>query len=150
MRTHRSFAIAAAMLAIALGPAAASAQIAQVDASLGMPVAGEARNRVEEVIEQGPATVVITALNMPADAVVVDLAFRYRVPPDTIALDELLDRLEIATETADGEPFFDAVIDAKLIPLNPNRVPLFYRVTLQRPAEGEHYRVHVKVFGNYE
>jgi hypothetical protein len=82
--------------------------------------------------------------------VVVDLTFRYRVPRDTIALDELIDHIEISTESAKGEPFFAGAIDAQLIPLNPNRVPLFYRLTLYRPTDARAYQVHVQVFGNYE
>jgi hypothetical protein len=150
-QTPTFHALAIAALLAGLG-AAAPAGAQQVDLAFGMPTAADARGRRTALIEQGPATVEVTARNMSADAVVVDLAFRYRVPPDTIALDELIDRIEIATETATGEPFFAAAIDAQLIPLNPNRVPLFYRVTLYRPtpAEGEFYRVHAKLFGNYE
>jgi hypothetical protein len=80
----------------------------------------------------------------------VDLAFRYRVPRDTIGLDEVIERVELATETAGGEAFLAAAIDTQLIPLNPNRTPLFYRVTLYRPEEAETYVLRVRVIGNYE
>jgi hypothetical protein len=139
---------ASALLFAAAAPA--QGQLTQVDTAFGMSTAADARKQVVEVIEQGPATVEITARNMPQDAVVVDLAFRYRVPPDTIGLDELIDRIEVTTETDAGEPFFASAVDAQLIHLNPNRVPLFYRVTLYRPTDTEHYRVRVKVLGNYE
>jgi hypothetical protein len=143
-----ALAIIALLVGVASAPPAA-AQVAQVDTGLGLSTSPTARNRVRVPIEQGSATVEITARNIP-DAVVVDLFFRYVVPPDTIALDELVERIEVATETPDGKPFFAAAIDAQLIPLNPNRIPLFYRVTLQRPTEGIGYRVRAKVFGNYE
>jgi hypothetical protein len=130
------------------GPA--SAQIVQVDTSFPMSNAPLAAASVVSLVEQGPANVTITARNHPQDAVTIDLAFRYRIPPDTIALDELIDRIEIATETLAGERHFASAIDAQLIPLNPNRVPLFYRATLYRPTDERAYRVHVRVLGNYE
>jgi hypothetical protein len=80
----------------------------------------------------------------------VDLAFRYRVPRDTIALDEVIERIEVVAETTQGEEFLAAAIDSELIPLNPNRAPLLYRVTLYRPEEDETYVLRVRVFGNYE
>ena len=75
---------------------------------------------------------------------------RYVIPRDTIALDEVIERIEIATATAEGAPFLDTTLETKLIPLNPNRTPLRYRVTLYRPEEGETYRLRVRLFGSYE
>jgi hypothetical protein len=92
----------------------------------------------------------ITARNLQTDAVTVDLVFRYRLPPDTIGFDELIQNIDVATEDAAGQPRSTSTIETNLIPLNPNRVPLSYRVTLYRPTEAPTYQVHVKVFGNYE
>ena len=146
----RALGLAVALwLAIAAGPA--SAQIEQVDATLPMVnVPGFANRAVAPVGEGGPALVTISARSTPGEAVVVDLVFTYPVPPDQIALDELLAQIEVATETPAGEPFFASTIDPQLIPLNPNRAALRYRVTLYRPTDMATYRVRVRVMGNYE
>jgi hypothetical protein len=127
-----------------------SAQALQVDATLPMVNSIPFSNQVVVPVGNGVATVTIEARNLLSDAVVVDLTFQYSIPPGTIAFDELIEHIDIATESAIGEPFFASTIDAKLIPLNPNRVPLLYRVTLYRPTDAPSYQVHVQVFGNYE
>ncbi|RIL06670.1 MAG: hypothetical protein DCC71_05735 [Proteobacteria bacterium] len=127
----------------------ASAQLLQADVVLPMPPRSHGVVKTSALVEPGPATVLVKARNLREDAVVVDLGFRYRLPRDFIGLDELIERIEVTTETASGEPFFAAAVDAQLIPLNPNRVPLLYRVTLYRPPQ-EPYAVRVRVYGNYE
>jgi hypothetical protein len=137
-------------LCLAFGATQASAQLLQVDSTVAMVNVTPFTNQVVVPVGNGAATVTIAAHNVRPDAVVIDLRFRYRLPPDTIALDELIEHIDVATESATGEPFFASAIDAQLIPLNPNRVSLLYRVTLYRPTAAPSYQVHVKVFGNYE
>jgi hypothetical protein len=129
---------------------AGNAQVQQVDATVPMVNAPTFRNQVVAPVGNGAATVTIAARNVRPDAVVIDLTFDYRLPPGTIAFDELISHVDVATENAAGTPFFTSVVDTQLIPLNPNRVPLLYRVTLYRPTDAPTYQVHVQVFGNYE
>jgi hypothetical protein len=72
------------------------------------------------------------------------------VPRGTIALDELVERIEVETATAAGDLFQQVAIDAQLITLNPNRARLQYRVTLFHPTEGASYLVRLRLYGNYE
>ena len=70
------------------------------------------------------ATVIAVARNLKrGDAVSASLVFDYDTPAD-IALDELIDRVEITTETPNGGVYLSTTLDTELIPLNPNRVPL--------------------------
>ena len=139
------------LLALALlvaGPTAA--QELQLERTLELSSERGAAGRFVARLEPGDATVAVFARNLRGGAVQVDLAFRYRVPRDTIALDEVIERIELATETTGGETFLAAAIDSQLIPLNPNRAPLLYRVTLDRPEDAETYVLRVRVIGNYE
>ena len=135
--------LAAIVVWLALGFAApAAGQGLQVDLDLSVPTRRGGSVRFEAPIgEAGPATLSGVARNRKGGAVQVDLVVRYDIPRDTIALDEVIERIEVATETAEGAPFLDATLETKLIPLNPNRTPLRYRVTLYRPEEGETYRL---------
>ena len=80
----------------------------------------------------------------------VDLVLDYRVPKDTIALDELVERIEVETATSGGELFTQAVLDTQLVHLNPNRAKLLYRVTLYHPTDEPTYLLRLRLFGNYE
>jgi hypothetical protein len=149
-RWRRALPLALLLLVGAASPTAA--QVLQVDALLSLPTGAGGAAGFAEPIESGPARVTGIARNLRGDAVQLDLTFRYRLPRDTIALDEVIERIEITTETPEGEVFFATTIDTQLIPLNPNRTPLFYRATLYHPdaESGERYVVRVRVFGNYE
>jgi hypothetical protein len=143
------FVLLALWLALVAAPAAG--QVLQVDLALSAPTRPGGAVRFEAPIgELGPATLSGVARNRKGGAVQVDLVLRYQIPRDSIALDEVVERIELATETAAGDPFLAATLDTALIPLNPNRTPLRYRVTLYRPEEGETYRLRVRLFGNYE
>jgi hypothetical protein len=61
--------------------------------------------------------------------------------------DELIDRIEIQTETPEGEVFFATTIDAELIPWSPKGVPLLYRVMLYHATDGRAYVVRTRVHG---
>jgi hypothetical protein len=141
---------AALAVFVFVAAAAAAAQELQVVTAVSVPADRKAAVRFEAPIEPGEATLVGVARNLRGGAVQVDLAFRYRVPRDTIALDEVIERIEILTETTGGDVFLASAIDTQLIPLNPNRAPLLYRVTLYHPEEVEAYVLRVRVFGNYE
>jgi hypothetical protein len=142
---------AAALVVLAFVAASSAAgQGLQLVTAVSVPADRRGAVRFEAPIEPGDATVSGIARNLRGGAVQVDLAFRYRVARDTIALDEVIERIEIATETTEGEVFLASAIDTQLIPLNPNRVPLLYRVTLYHPEEVEEYVIRVRVFGNYE
>jgi len=129
---------------------AAAGQELQLDVTATVPAERKATARFHAPIEPGDATLSGVARNLRGGAVQVDLTFRYKLPPDTIAFDEVIERIEVTTETLGGDVFLASVIDSQLIPLNPNRTPLFYRVTLYHPEEVDGYVVRVRVFGNYE
>ena len=151
-RSHRCVFAAATLAAFALlGSAApAASQELQVETTASLPTDTRAATRFSAVIEPGDATVSGVARNARGGSVVIDLAFRYRLPRDTIAFDEVIERIEISTETPQGDVFQSVAIDAQLIPLNPNRAPLLYRATLYHPEDGESYVIRVRVIGNYE
>jgi hypothetical protein len=138
-----------AFLAVGFASPAAS-QVLQVELLASLPTDRRATTRFESVIEPGLATLSGVARNRKGGSVQVDLVLLYQIPRDTIALDEVIERIEVATETSEGEPFIAATIDTGLIPLNPNRAPLRYRVTLYHPEEGDPYRLRIRLFGNYE
>jgi hypothetical protein len=52
----------------------------------------------------------------------VALRFTYHVPPDTIALDEIVDRIVVEFRTPAGERFSRATIDPNEVNLNPERL----------------------------
>jgi hypothetical protein len=139
-----------ALVLACLAAAPAASQELQLERTLELSSERRATARFEARIEPGDATLAVLARNLRGGAVQVDLAFRYRVPRDTIALDEVIERIEVIAETTQGEEFIAAAIDSELIPLNPNRAPLLYRVTLYRPEEDESYVLRVRVIGNYE
>ena len=133
-----------------LAAEAVAAQGLQLVTVVSVPAERRGSVRFEAPIEPGAATLHGVARNLRGGAVQVDLEFDYRVPRDTIALDEVIERIEVSTETTGGEVFLAATLDTALIPLNPNRVPLLYRVTLYHPEEVPEYVLRVRVFGNYE
>jgi hypothetical protein len=103
-------------------------------------------------IEPGNATVRGRVLNLEGgETALVTLRFDY--PSDApIALDEIVSRIVISIEDADGGEFSTVAIDPNNINLNPNRVPLTYSATLYIPenARRNGYVARVQVFGNYE
>ena len=80
----------------------------------------------------------------------VDLVFDYRVRRGAIAFDELIQGIEITTESAAGGVLGAVSLDAGLMPLNPNRGKVRYRMTLLYPQTGADYLLRLRVFGNYE
>ncbi|NWG04414.1 MAG: hypothetical protein HXY44_16295 [Syntrophaceae bacterium] len=132
-------------------PILSSAQILQVDLSIPMSTGPRSHTKFKTPIQGGPATLTGTIRNLQGkETVRVDLMLDYTIPQGTIAFDELIHEIEITTKTQDGEIFGSVIIDAQLIPLNPNRAPLFYCTTLYYPQESKTYLVHIRVFGNYE
>ena len=140
-----------AILCLLVAPTA-SAQVLQVDLTIAMPARAGARSKFEVPIEQGPATVSGRLRNLPGgETLRVDLVFDYRVPRGTIALDELVERIELAVLDSAGEVFGAPVtLETNLVHLNPNRARLFYRATLYTPGEEAGYDFRLQVFGNYE
>jgi hypothetical protein len=104
-------------------------------------------------IENGTATVSGRVQNLPGnETALVTLRFDYHTDAD-IALDEIIDRIVISIEDLSGNQFSTVTMDPDTIHLNPNRVPLYYSVTLHtpdRPRIRSGYFVHVQVYGNYE
>jgi hypothetical protein len=123
----------------------------QVELSLPIATAPSGKARSIDAIEQGDAKLRTVARNQRGgETVQVDLTLDYKVPKGTIALDELVEQIQIETATAGGELFQQAVIDAQLVTLNPNRARLLYRVTLFYPTEGQSYLLRLRLYGNYE
>ena len=103
-------------------------------------------------LEGGGATLHGTVRNLPeGEAELVQLEFDYRTRAD-IALDELISHIVVATTDRAGNEFSKVTIDPDTVPLNPNRVPLYYSGTVYRPppAGGRFFVVRIQVFGNYE
>jgi hypothetical protein len=144
----------AAFLALVLaGPARAGDPTHPLQLQLSLPVSSgpSGKARSFDPIEQGDATLRTQVRNQrDGETVRVDLTLDYRVPKGTIALDELVERIEVETASAAGELFQQAVIDAQLITLNPNRAKLLYRVTLFHPTEEPTYLLRLRLYGNYE
>src|SRR5262245_28563532 len=96
--------IAAPLLAFALSGSLldiAAAQTLQAEATVSLPAQKRGKERFEARLTPGDATVVGVARNLKrGDAVSVNLVFDYATSAD-IALDELIDRIEITTETPD-------------------------------------------------
>lgn len=105
-------------------------------------------------VEQGQlARLRGAVINQPdGETALVNLRFSYRIPPDTIALDEIIDLIIISIEDSTGAEFSTVSIDPNDVNLNPNRVPLDYSATLYIPEDAleNGYFVRVRVFGNYE
>jgi acyl dehydratase len=145
----------AASLALLLAHAARAGEpIHPLQVELALPVStapsGKARSLVP-IEHEGIATLRTVVRNQrDGETTRVDLKLDYRVPPGTIALDELVERIEVETATAEGDLFQQVAIDAQLITLNPNRARLQYRVTLFHPTEGASYLVRLRLYGNYE
>jgi len=124
----------------------------QVDARLRVERNHGLRRFFERQIAGGAAIVSGRMHNLPgSETALVTLRFDYRTNAD-IALDELISQIVISTENQDGSEFSIASIDPNAIPLNPNRAPLYYSVTLYTPpiTRGEGYIARIKVYGNYE
>jgi hypothetical protein len=104
-------------------------------------------------LEPGAATVSGRVRNLPGgETALVTLHFDYKIDAD-FAFDEIISRIVISIQDSVGNEFSKVTIDPNTVHLNPNRVPLDYTATLYTPPEtrpDSTYRVHVKVFGNYE
>jgi hypothetical protein len=139
------------LLAFLATPILSFAQMPQIDLSIPMSTESRSHTKFKTPIQGGPATLTGTIRNLQGrETVRVDLVLDYTIPQGTIAFDELIHEIEIATETQDGEIFGSVILDTQLIPLNPNRAPLFYCTTLYYPQDSKAYLVHIQVFGNYE
>jgi hypothetical protein len=147
MRLLRTAVVASAFALCLAGTAPASEL--QIDLAVMMPAVGS--RRVVQSIPPGDATMQVALRNQRGgETVRVDLRFDYRVLPGVV-FDEIIDRIEIAVETAKGEPFsLPTIIDPGEINLNPDRASLTYRATLYHPADRAGYAVRVRLFGNYE
>jgi hypothetical protein len=99
----------------------------------------------------GEAALTGTVSNLPGgDTAFVALRFDYRINAD-IALDEIISKIVVTIEDLDGNLFSMARVNPNTVHLNPNRVPLYYSVTLYLPETARHrYVARVRVFGNYE
>jgi hypothetical protein len=149
----RTFLLAAVLALVAASPARAGDPTHPLQLELSLPIstAPSGKARSLDPIEQGDATIRTVARNQPgAETVRVDLTLDYKVPKGTIALDEHVEQIQVETATPGGELFQQAVIDAQLVTLNPNRAKLLYRVTLFYPTEGQSYLLRLRLFGNYE
>ena len=137
-----------ALLLFATGASAAGPPL-QAAVSLEMPAGNGASQSETAVLDGGGAEVEVTATNV-GDGRTVDvrLHFSYDVPPDTIALDEIIARIRFATIDADGAAIGTARLRTGTITLNPDGPVLDYRLTLYRPDSP--YRARVRIFGNYE
>jgi hypothetical protein len=103
-------------------------------------------------LEGGEATLRGTVQNLPGgETVLVSLHFDYRTDAD-IALDELISQIVISTSDNAGNEFSRVTIDPNIVPLNPNRAPLYYSATLYHPPRNGRslYLARIEVFGNYE
>jgi hypothetical protein len=103
-------------------------------------------------LEGGDAVLRGTVRNLPGGEIaLVQLQFDYRTGAD-IALDELISQIVIATSDQAGNEFSKVKIDPDTVPLNPNRVALYYSGTVYRPppAGRRFFVVRIQVFGNYE
>lgn len=102
-----------------------------------------------QTLDGGGAEVIAFAINRDDGRTVeIRLRFSYSIPPDTIALDEIIHRITFVTVGEYGSVIGRARLRTGDINLNPNGPSLAYRVTLYRPQS--QYRVKMRVFGNYE
>ncbi len=140
------------LLACLATPILSSAQDLQVDLLIPMSTDSRSHAKFTAPIQPGSATLSGTVSNLEGKAAVgIDLVFDYIIPQGPIAaLDEQIDRIEITTETQEGEIFGSVIIDTQIIFLNPNRVPLFYYATLYYPQYSNAYVVRIRVFGSYD
>ncbi len=139
------------LIALLAAPVISYGQILQVDLSIPMSAKPLSHEEFKTTIKGGTAILAGTALNLlTGETVLIDLALCYRTPRGTIAYDELIQGIEIAAETKDGEILGTVFLDTQLIPLNPNRASLFYRTTLYYPKDSKGYIIHIRVYGNYE
>ena len=103
-------------------------------------------------LEGGGAVVRGSVQTLPGgETALVSLHFDYNSDAD-FALDELISQIVVSTSDRAGNEFSRVTIDPNTVPLNPNRVPLYYSATLYRPPrDGRNlYGARSRVFGNYE
>jgi hypothetical protein len=149
--TFRSLLIAS-VLAVSVFPSTGWTQgpPLQANAFVDMPDDNEGQAAIKGVrLDGGGARFTVRASNRPDGRTVqVALNFRYPIPPDTIALDEIIDSIVVETSAEGFEAFGRVDLDPNEVNLNPNSSKLRYRLTLYRPESA--YRIRVRVFGNYE
>jgi hypothetical protein len=143
-------------LALALGLLLAAAAAAQAPLQLDVRAKANGRRLVaatfKGTLAPGTARLVGTVLNeFGGETALVGLRFDYRTS-QPVALDEIIERIEVTIEDKTGAQFAKSTIEPDLINLNPNRVPLYYATTLYVPEDARTagYFVRVKVLGNYE
>ncbi|HYB99648.1 MAG TPA: hypothetical protein VEC57_11020 [Candidatus Limnocylindrales bacterium] len=147
--------IAAALFTVCLialpgaAPAHDSPAPVQADVTLQMPGEnGEARSTGVK-LDGGNARVRMRVINQDdGRTAAVHLRFRYRIPPDTIALDEIVSQIEVETTDLEDNAIGRVDMDTNEVNLNPNGPRLAYGLTLYRPEGG--YQVQLRVRGNYE
>jgi hypothetical protein len=122
----------------------------QAEGFVDMPDDNEGQAAIKGLrLDGGGARFTLRASNRPDGRTVqVALNFRYPIPPDTIALDEIIDRIVVETSSDGFEDFGRVELDPNDVHLNPNSSKLNYRLTLYRPESA--YKIRVRVFGNYE
>ena len=144
-----ALAVAAALAFPAASRAGEPTAPHQATVTLDVPAAGGASAAASSKLEGGNARVRIRVINRQDDrTATVRLRFRYAIPPETIALDEIIDRISVETSDGEGNRIGRTEIDPHEVNLNPNGPRLAYDLTLYRP-EGA-YEVELQVFGNYE
>jgi hypothetical protein len=116
---------------------------------MSMPAEPRESRRFSTSLEGGDARVTVIARNNAGRTAGVTLHFRYTIPPDTIALDEIIDRIVVEAVDDEGVVVGRVAIDPNEVNLNPNGPRLKYHVTVYRPEQTP-YRVRARVFGNYE
>jgi hypothetical protein len=136
-------------LAAPTAPARAAGAPLQADVTIGMPRSNQSKGDFSAELDGGAALMIGHVRNREdGRTAFVQLRFAYRVPPDMIALDEILDQIHLEVHDRDGIRIAEAEIDPHETNLNPNGPALSYRVTMYRPASA--YKLRVRVFGNYE
>ena len=150
----RRFAVLALLLLCFASHLATGQEQAPLQADVQVRVNSHDRRLVHfrASLEGGEATVRGTVQNLPGgETVLVSLHFDYSTPAD-IALDEIISQIVISTSDKTGNEFSRVTIDPNTIPLNPNRVPLYYSATLYHPPrDGQRFYIaRIQVFGNYE
>jgi hypothetical protein len=148
VRTRTAF-LALLALAAPVGPSLAADAPLQADITVGMPRNDQSRGDFSAELDGGDALMIGRIRNREdGRTALVQLRFVYRIPPDTIALDEILDEIHLELHDRDGNRIAEAEIDPHETNLNPNGPTLSYRVTMYRPVSA--YKLRVRVFGNYE
>lgn len=123
----------------------------QANVAISMASKPGAASSYSARLEGGVARVFGTVRNqLDGQAAQIDVEFEYKTGAP-VSLDEIIEGIEVLTETIEGGAWGFASITPNYINLNPNRVTLSYRVTLYYPQQLSYgYVARVRVYGNYE